>query len=719
MLKKSKKLTCIALTALSVAAMTSCNEVKSNDQGNIITFTYNNEASITTKQIVEKYLTEDRNSHASAIYDALYEIVVRASFENGGELKEFKSKVEKAADEDVETAKDNADAANQTWEDYLVSQGYKKDEMSVEEMEKEYRLSCLYTQMTKVVDEQFYEKFKAYDKGINDNDVLQQKYNLINGEEGYLKNYVPYHVKHILVQNDAKEEYGYSRGHVSSDNVYKLYQVVQNLVEGHSFSDVANRFTQDPGNDGSNGTKNGGEYIMATDAGFVNEFQLGIYMWDLLLNPESNYNKSEASYETKLGKLHLDSDSKVKEEIEAIQSHSVNFIPYGVVKQMNEVRDITKKEGVKINEEDPDYFPRNIYFNKYFQNRNIGLITDEACLTKEQILSGASSWADGKDQIDDTLLHTREDNISGKTVWNDLDNDGRYKTTGVQDPDLAGKTENFREMTFTINGEQVTKNVLCDTDGNPILVARNKESSSGIHFMIIERSAFDVDDNKFDVEAFAQATGIDEAEVEANKSKYATSLNEYYAPVSPKNINGKDSLTGKPYWLKDFPHVEMKTTAEDGHEVTYYAPKKTYVQTVKTEIIAPASAFVDNSVTAYQARVDSLSTNVKKAINSWNKYYWLNNSKPIELEKLAVLNNFDTSALVNSYIAKEELSKKKTLEKDFDDKWVNYSDALEKQDEERKYALLPEILAADWGDADLYAVGGPGYNSKYHDVSKQ
>jgi len=709
MLKRSKKLACIALTAFSVAAMTGCNDVTKNDDGDIITFTYNNETSITTKDIVEKYLNEDRNSHASAIYDALYEIVVRASFEDKGVLSEFKSKVEKAADEDVETAKDNADSADQSWEDYLAGQGYDKDELTVAEMEKEYRLSCLYTQMTKIVDEQFYEKFKGYDDGIHDNDALQQKYNLINGSEGYLKNYVPYHVKHILVQNEASQEYGYSRGHISADNAEKLYQVVQNLVEGHSFSDVANRFTDDPGNDGSNGTKNGGEYIMATDAGFVNEFQLGIYVWDLLLN-SNNY--ADPDYDYKLEKLHLDADSKVKKQVNSIVDYGVNFIPYGVVEKMYEVKDTTKKNGEKINNDDQDYYPRNIYFNKYFQNRNIGFITDDACLTTADFLNGNDSWADT--EIYTKGLHTRSDDISGTSVWNDLGDDGRYLLSGTQAASLSGKTQNFKSYTFGSGEDQITKNILCDTDGNPILVVRNKESSTGVHFIVIERSGFDVSDTKFDAAAFAQKTDIDLDEVVNNKSKYATSLNEYYAPISPKNVNGKDPNTGKPYWLESFPHVEMTTASG----AKYYAPKKTYVQTVKTETIAPADAFVDNSVTAYQTRVDTLSTNIKKAVNSWNKYYWLNDYKPIELEKLELLNDYDLSALVKSYIDKEELSKKKTLEKDFDDKWVNYADSLEKQDEERKYSLLPEVLAADWGDPSIYTKGAPGYNSKYHDVSE-
>ena len=31
--------------------------------------------------------------------------------------------------------------------------------------------------------------------------------------------------------------------------------------------------------------------------------------------------------------------------------------------------------------------------------------------------------------------------------------------------------------------------------------------------------------------------------------------------------------------------------------------------------------------------------------------------------------------------------------------------------------LLPEVLAADFGNPDLYKVGAPGYNAKYDDIN--
>ena len=38
-------------------------------------------------------------------------------------------------------------------------------------------------------------------------------------------------------------------------------------------------------------------------------------------------------------------------------------------------------------------------------------------------------------------------------------------------------------------------------------------------------------------------------------------------------------------------------------------------------------------------------------------------------------------------------------------------------DRKREYMLLPEVLAADFGNPDLYKVGAPGYNAKYDDIN--
>ena len=46
------------------------------------------------------------------------------------------------------------------------------------------------------------------------------------------------------------------------------------------------------------------------------------------------------------------------------------------------------KDGISIYNGDADYFPRNIYFNKYFQNRNVAFITPEAAWQTSDLTLG-------------------------------------------------------------------------------------------------------------------------------------------------------------------------------------------------------------------------------------------------------------------------------------------------------------------------------------------
>lgn len=704
-MRKRNKTICLALAAMSAVSLSSCNDVTENGEGKIITYTYNDgEASISTKDIMEKYLNENRNDHAKAFYDALYEVVVRANFEKGGLLASYKSKVEDKTTNYIESEKDTAEKNGTSWDDYLKNLGYDEENLSTADREHLLYVNNIYTQMKEIVDEQFYETFKSYT--IDDKDATkkaaQEKYNLINGEEGYLDKYVPYHVRHILIKNDASQDYGYSHGHISSDNAEKIYRVFTALVNGDAFSDVANRFTDDPGNE-SNGQKNGGEYIMRSTESFVNEFKLGTYTYDVLLDvnhSEYKFDNSEEgkSNKNKLERLYIPEDAKNE-----ITDFGVTFIPYGVISELNDVKDRTTKNGEKVYEGDEDYLPRNILFNKYFQNRNIAFVTDERALTTQDLI-GAPSWSTSSSSaVNDTNAYKftkRNDQVSGKDIYTDITNGGHYKTSGETFSSLTdAQKANFKSITVEIEGDQVPKNVLCDNNGNPIMVVRNKESSGGIHLIVIERSAFDVSGKlSFNATTAAQA-GIQSADYE----KYYTKLNEYYAPITPKDENGIDSSTSKPKWVESFPHVQ---------ESDYILPKKTYVQTT---LIGPHSV-VDDTVSNYATRSNKIADQIKETVKDYNKYEWLNGTFNIKLEDVYGVN---VQQMVEKYIAKDKNSSLRDTRKTMEDSWTNYSQAIKKQTNERKYMLLPEILATDFGNPELYKPGQPGYNSKYYDVNKQ
>lgn len=675
---KRKKSICLAIAALSAVSLSGCSSVTSNSEGYILTYTYNGkELSISTREIIDRYLNENRNDHAAAFYNALNEVVIRRAFEEGGPLASFKSTVDNNATNDVNNAKDEADEGGTSWSDYLDGQ-ITDDSLTTEEKEQEFFLKKQYERMQTTVEEQYFENFSDYQKDSNDSTAdLQDEYNLLYGTNGYIQNKVPYHIRHILVQVDASQDYGYSRGHISSDDAHQIYQVVTALANGTSFADTANRYTDDPGNkDSSTGTLNGGEYIMDSSTSFVNEFKLGIYTYDLLLS--DNGYESDTNYKTKLDNLHIPGSVE-----DTLKGFGVSWIPYEVILELEKVKDQTTANGVTVNDNDEDYYPRNIYFNKYFQNRNVAFITDEALLDDSQIGYKTDYSGFSGDNWTTIGMDKRNDKVSGNTVYSDINEEGHYLTSGLTSTKLSDKQKsNFQEI--TIDG--VTKNVLCDQNGNPIMVVRNQESSSGIHFIVIERSAFDT----------AGGTAEDH-------DLYKATIEEYYAPVTPKEIDGIDPNTQKPYWTTDGTFPVYK----DG-DVTL--PKQTYVQ---TEVVR-SNSDVNNTIGNYSTRVSTLRTSIETSIDTYDTFKWLNPDYKISLNDIA---GQDIQSMVETYINKETRASEDTAAQSLEDSWMSYANSIVQQNRQRQYMLLPEVLARHFGEANLYVQGAPGYNAKYDNIN--
>ena len=73
--------------------------------------------------------------------------------------------------------------------------------------------------------------------------------------------------------------------------------------------------------------------------------------------------------------------------------------------------------------------------------------------------------------------------------------------------------------------------------------------------------------------------------------------------------------------------------------------------------------------------------------------------------------------MVERYINKETRATKDSAAQTLEDAWMSYANSIVQQNRQREYMLLPEVLAADFGNPDLYKVGAPGYNAKYDDIN--
>ena len=681
---KRKKSISLALAALATISLSGCSSVTSSSEGYILTYTYNgNTFNISTSQIIDRYLNENRNEHAATFYDALNEVVIRLAFEEGGDLDEFKSTVDSEATDAVKNEQETADNNGQSWDEYLQGQ-VPGDDLTTAEREQELFLQKQYEAMKTTVEEQYFERFNDYQrdsKASTAEQEMQNTYNLLYGENGYIQKQVPYHIRHILIQVDASDDYGYARGQISSDNAHKIYQVFTALTGNNSFSSVANSYTDDSsGNTGSNGEKLGGEYIMDNEESFVNEFKLGIYTYDLLLKDQTEY-KKDSNYDEKRGNLHIPKSVET-----GLTDFGVTWIPYEVIDTLEDVRNVetSPTTGQSVYGGDANYFPRNIYFNKYFQNRNVAFITDESLPTIADLTGEATDWSNYENDPSDSApkdMYTRTDPVSGNKVFSDIDNTGHYQTTGQRYSGLTEEQLNkFQEITI----DDVTKNVLCDQNGNPIMVVRNQESSSGIHLIVIERSAFDVNGGSTET-----------------RDPWKASIEEYYAPVSPKETDQIDTSTGRPYWTSTAPNY-----TEDG----VLLPKQTYVQTSKVTL----DTQINTPVQTLTNRVSTLSENIRTAIDTYDTYKWLNRDNAIKLNKIA---DADIQEMVDNYIAKETRTALDSAAQTLEDSWMNYANSIVQQTRQREYMLLPEILAADFGNPSLYQKGAPGYNAAYDEIT--
>lgn len=510
-MKKSTKSMVLALTAFSSIAFASCSVTKKDNL--IIDFTYTNgngdevTTSISADEVLERYIVKEGTTSAKAYYDAIYEVALRETFSStNGKFHEFYQDAVDKANKKVEEAKDAADDANTSWEDYLTDTlGYKDENLSKKEKEHLYYLDQEVEAMKDIVDDEFYNTFNKWNPDEDEASTEDvNEFNMVYGENGYIKTKLPYHVRDILIKVDADAS-NYSRGEISNDNATSLYNLLHALVTSNTttntYAEIAKRLTDD-----TSSATNYGEHLMDLDTSFINEFKLGLYTYDSLFNSATKNNSEKDKFEM---------PSDVESDLSQV---GVTYIPFEAVDKLYEYRNVTTYQDpitgqyLTINEGNAAYYPRNIIFNKYFNSHNISFITN--------------NYVDSSDPENEYVMSD-----TGVAVKSDLDTNGDYKM-GEEGYLTGSAATHFKKI------DGLDYPVLCDEKGNPIVISRSETSNAGIHFVVIERSALE-------------------------EVKDGVKLNEYYAPVNPLELNGQDN-NGNPYYNSDFP-----TDSEGNQLLTY------------------------------------------------------------------------------------------------------------------------------------------------------
>ena len=415
---KKGKLTLGLVIGLSVVALSSCDALTRNNQGYVLTMTGPDGTIInyTADEFYSQFKTSANG--VKQFYDAITEVIIRNEIEKPENAAVKAEIMEKAANKVSgvkETAEDNADTNNTDYDDELDTL---LESYSVEDL-TELKDYFAYQLMQTEVEDQFYED--------NKRELLvgADASGSIPAYQGYLENKLPYHVRHILVKvsSDANAFYDAT---VTEQEAKNLSSVIKRLAirkNNETFGDIAREASEDTGS----AEQFGDLGIMTKSTSYVNEFKLGVYAYDAIYNedPSVAANASKLSVPTEASNY--------------LNALGIGEIPYGAALKLEAVSSLVKDSlGNQVNNGKSLYYPRNIYFNKYFNKHNISVIVPE-------------------------------------------DTDG----SAISTVGLGG---------FQAVAELGGQKVLTDEDGKVILVVRAGSGSSdsgyqGVHFIVVERSA--------------------------------------------------------------------------------------------------------------------------------------------------------------------------------------------------------------------------------------
>ncbi len=610
-MKKSKLSLGLVTGFVASLALAGCGSVKAKDHALL---TYKGYDGTTYDIVTEKMYEEYRKGSKviSTFYDKVLEVLIRDLFQSPqySGSKSYAT-IEALAKEDVkaakakatENAKTNSTSYDKEWDAILSGEGV--------EDEKELLQKYIYNQEKEVLEDDIYAS-------LNKNDALKTQ---------WIDTTLPYHIRHILAKVDSGAT-DYTRGTISADQAKKISDAGLALGLGNdTFGGVAKLYSEDGsastyGDVGlvSNKVSSSGTFSMVT------EFQLAIYIYDAIYKDQTD-------------------DAKVNKLVTAEAKTAFNKItrvPYAVFRELASKNnggygDVTDFNGIQVGEGEEVVYPRNILWNKYLNHHEPFVITNDLIADKD-VDGNAVTPAQVKalDGNGDPVIRVDADAVGAV--------DGTIAAvTGNVTGFRAANTVGLTDLGDTL--------ILTDEKANPIFGVR---SEYGIHFIIIEKSAFETTEN---LKTYYQAYSPKQAEwnVPAGTKTYVNYAGFTDSQMLERANAVKDAIKGfdGTYQYKIFEYL-MDATPFGG----------TYKAASRFNVTDPEAAILLDEINAYVTR--------QKAKNSYDQ---------VEGYALA---------------------------------WKNFLAKFEQQTEERsKYErIIPYGCAIGFKEAghdDLYAIGGACY----------
>lgn len=399
----------LGLVALMAGGMTltSCNPV-SKKTGSILTINNGSENAkdINVDEIFDKYITKANG--ITSYYNAICEVVIRASIPV---TEEIKNSAERSVNQQKDKAKSNAETNGTKYSDELDTILSQNDVEDLDELKDKF----IYEQLKTKARENY---FKENDNATASNEA--DRYKLL---KGYIDEKLPYHISHMLINVSASDSDGGYKGQITEQEARNLTAAIKRLSRGDSFGAVAQSLSGD-----SSSAQNFGEGDLVTvDTSYVNEFKLGVYAFDKIFNSKAK--------EARADRVYMSEEAK-----DYYNGKTMDKISYEQIMKMDALVDVTRDEnGLKVNDDDANYYPRNVYFNNLFNSHRIALITAPKSYVEANNLIGF----------------------------------------------VAGSEENGLNNILGTD-----EYALCTSTGKPILVVRSGSGDSyqGIFFIVIEKS---------------------------------------------------------------------------------------------------------------------------------------------------------------------------------------------------------------------------------------
>ncbi len=668
-MKKSKFITGLSAAFISAMALMSCTAQLHAKSGVILT--------IDGVEYTAEDLFNDQKTPAAAEakFNAVYKVAVRRYFMDDQEghtfMPEITQNTKIKISEQKAIAKSKADSSGtkyaDEWQKIL-------DENNVDDEQGLYNKFEYDLQK-----EKFEDKFYS-----NNYDALREGNPFPNEEEyhnrfkNYLEGKQPYHIKHILVKVSAKDGDN-TNGEITAKEAQNIGNVIIKLAEGESFEDVSDDFNED-----DTAKKNKGSLgIMSRDTSFVNDFKLGIYMYESFFGSSTKENTQKEGYKSKCAKEELfgkensykegtagnyatkiselkDPTSEYTDEQSTTKYHGIGQIPFeaainlvkyanydfsGDTDESNKVIERFDKEKLDKDDVAAKYYPRNVIFNKYFNKHNIMVITPKNIHNykgTKQNPETIANWTtnDGKKRNNQKDFYT-----------------GTYNEDYVKNyPGFSKSAKNKDELNFKFadgpTEEGSNENVLRDQNGRIILVFRSgtggdssNDGYQGIHFVVIERSPF---------------IGLEYDSVDESQEINPTSLNEYFWHTYP----GQEGLR------KEDKHPTYTQDSDDW--------KKTFVNYFPS---LPQTSVL-------KERAETVKKEIKNCDPLLNTYIYQTIEKNITWTDKAL--ELGIKKDIDNWIKLKRITQDIDTKKNWDDTWEQYYYSLESQVEQRE-----EILGAD------------------------